>query len=72
VNSLPGSPVENAMTTAAAATLHLRFARLCLGAFALACLTLLLAAAWLRFLVPGHGGERLRDAPWLAGVTGSR
>jgi len=57
---------------AAAAALHLRVARIFLGLLALACLAMLLAAAWLRFLVPSHGGERLRDAAWLAGATRTR
>ncbi|HET9595080.1 MAG TPA: hypothetical protein VFP65_05850 [Anaeromyxobacteraceae bacterium] len=44
-----------------------RWHRLYLGIFALAALAMLLATAWLRFLVPArHGAPRLRDVTWLS------
>ncbi len=40
--------------------------RLSLGLFALAALTMLLAASWLRFLVPApRHAVRVRDVSWL-------
>jgi hypothetical protein len=40
--------------------------RLYLGLFALASVTMLLAASWLRFLVPQrHLRARVRDVSWL-------
>lgn len=40
--------------------------RLYLGLFALASLTLLLAAAWLRAFVPSRQPVRVRDVSWLS------
>ena len=43
-----------------------RILRLTLGLFGLAALTMLLAVAWLRFLVPSpRHAARLRDISWL-------
>jgi hypothetical protein len=44
-----------------------RMLRLYVGLFALVALAMLLAASWLRFLVPArHHQARLRDVSWLA------
>ncbi len=42
-----------------------RFVRMSLGLFALAGLVIVLAAAWLRFLVPSRHPQRVRDVIWL-------
>jgi hypothetical protein len=43
-----------------------RMLRLSLGLFGLAALTMLLAVAWLRFLVPApRHAARVRDISWL-------
>jgi len=42
-----------------------RLLRLYLGLFALVALMMLLAAAWLRFLVPSRQETRVRDVSWV-------
>ena len=46
-----------------------RLLRLYLGLFALLALTMLLAAAWLRFLVPSRHEIRVRDVSWVRSST---
>ena len=42
-----------------------RLLRLYLGLFALVALMMLLAASWLRFLVPSRQEARIRDVSWV-------
>ena len=46
-----------------------RLIRLYLGLFALLALAMLLAAGWLRFLVPSRHEIRVRDVSWVRSST---
>jgi hypothetical protein len=60
--------LENHVTYAATRP-EPRLTRLYLGLFALMALTMLLAAAWLRFLLPSRHETRVRDVSWVRTST---